>query len=228
MTWTPKLLRKASFLRSSPIRATVGPREIKTSVVSRSSFQSNATQCTLPPTSSRFSLQPSSRSSLTPNSSRSAPHSNSSLSTLPPNDILQTLASSRPTSPPGRPAPPNLRTSLSPGPIALAVTPSTENAPNNVNTGSSQTTPVPAVRKVFFPASTSENTGMNCVCLHILQMLKRHAWILPYRPHILPKTFIHPPNNFPVHSDRSHHILCTILFFPKIRTLRMPEVGVLC
>jgi hypothetical protein len=50
---------------------------------------------------------------------------------------------------------------LSPPLITPAVTPSTENAPNNVNTGSRQVTPVPAIHKASLPASPSEKTGMN-------------------------------------------------------------------
>jgi len=152
MTWTPQLLRKASFSRSSASRSSVGPREMQTSVGSRLSLKSNATQYTIPSSSSR--------SSLPPTSSRAAPHSISSRSTLPTSDNLDAHPYSRNTSPPGRPA----RTSLSPGrpfspaPITLSETPSTENAPNNVNEGCNQTTPVPAVRKVSSPALASANT----------------------------------------------------------------------
>ncbi|XP_021941982.1 microtubule-associated protein RP/EB family member 1-like [Zootermopsis nevadensis] len=140
MTWTPKLLRKASFRRTSPPSRPAQP----------------LSQLLLRSTNSRSSLPPSSRSTSDSNCSRSSPA---------PNYSRHTFAPSRATSPPGRPVPPNARTMLSlnrplsPPSITPMVTPSTENSPNNIDTGSRQMTPVPAIRKAFFPVSPSEKTA---------------------------------------------------------------------
>ncbi|XP_023727497.1 uncharacterized protein LOC111875462 isoform X2 [Cryptotermes secundus] len=152
MTWTPKLLRKASFRQSSRSKAAefLGPRGTLSPIMSRLSFRNTASQRMVPPASSRSSLPPS--------ASPASLHSSKSRVTLPPSHSPNAFSSSKLTSPPGRPAAPNVRTSLSPSRslLAPAVAPSTGNAPNNVNTGSNQTAPVLAVGVNLCPASPSE------------------------------------------------------------------------
>ncbi|XP_069681454.1 putative uncharacterized protein DDB_G0290521 isoform X2 [Periplaneta americana] len=147
MTWTPKLLRKTGFRRSSP--PSRPSQEPLSPFSGRFSFRTSSSRTSLPPSSrtslppsSRTSLPPSSRSSLPPSGPRpTLPSSNSRPSTSPP---------SRPTSPPARPAPPNLRTSVSPSrPVPPATSPSTD----IVHT--QQSSPAPASRRALFPASAT-------------------------------------------------------------------------